>query len=102
MAFEKGHSKIGGRKKGTHNKKTLIRADDLLLQLDINPIQKLIELAESYEATIDHKINCYKEIAKYTYPKFKSQDIRIEHQQDQPNVIKVKIIKSDRPVSIKP
>jgi len=30
--FEKGHSKIGGRKKGTPNKVTLIRADDLLLK----------------------------------------------------------------------
>ena len=26
--FEEGHSKIGGRKKGTPNKVTLIRADD--------------------------------------------------------------------------
>jgi hypothetical protein len=99
MAFEKGHTKIGGRKKGTPNKKTLIRADELLLQLDINPIQKLIELAESDEATIDHKINCYKEIAKYTYPKFKSQDIRVEHQQDQPDVIEVRIVKSDGSIS---
>ena len=92
MAFEKGHTKIGGRKKGTPNNKTLIRADDLLLQLDINPIQRLIELAESDEATIDHKINCYKEIAKYTYPKFKSQDIRIDHQKDLPDVIEVRVV----------
>jgi len=75
--FEKGHKKIGGRKKGTPNKVTLIKADDLLLELDVNPIQKLIEIAESDEATLDQKINCYKEIAKYTYPKFKSQEIRI-------------------------
>ena len=78
MAFENGHEKLGGRQKGTPNKKTLIKADDLLLELDVNPIQRLIEIAESDEATIDHKINCYKEIAKYTYPKLKSQDIRIE------------------------
>jgi len=77
MPFEKGHAKIGGREKGTPNKKTLIKADELLVDLNINPIQKLIELAESLEATIDHKINCYKEIAKYTYPKFKSQELRV-------------------------
>ena len=53
MAFEQGHSKIGGRKKGTPNKVTLIKADDLLLELDVNPIQKLIEIAESDEASID-------------------------------------------------
>ena len=77
MAFEQGHSKIGGRKKGTPNKVTLIKADDLLLELDVNPIQKLIEIAESDEATLDQRINCYKEIAKYTYPRFKSQDLRV-------------------------
>ena len=73
--FEKGHSKIGGRKKGTPNKVTLIRADELLLKLDINPIQKLIEIAESDEASIDQRINCYKEIAKYTYPRLKLQEL---------------------------
>ena len=77
MPFQKGHTKIGGRKKGTSNKVTLIRADDLLLELGINPIQKLIEIAESYEASLDQKINCYKEIAKYTYPRLKLQDLRI-------------------------
>ena len=73
--FEKGHTKIGGRKKGTPNKVTLIRADDLLLQLGINPIQRLIEIAESDEASLDQKINCYLEIAKYTYPRLKLQEL---------------------------
>ena len=75
MAFEQGHSKIGGRKKGTPNKVTLIKADDLLLEMDINPIQKLIEIAESDEASLDQRINCYKEIAKYTYPRLKLQEL---------------------------
>jgi hypothetical protein len=94
MPYEKGHTKMGGRQKGTTNKKTLIKADDLLLELDINPIQKLIELAESDEATIDHKINYYKEIAKYTYPKHKSQDIRVEEQK-QPESIEIHFVFSD-------
>ena len=93
MAFEKGRPKIGGRQKGTPNKKTLIRADELLIQLNINPIQKLIELAESDEATIDHKINCYKEIAKYTYPKHRSQDISLNQVSDMPNTIEVRVVK---------
>ena len=75
--FETGHSKIGGRKKGAPNKVTLIKADDLLLELDVNPIQKLIEIAESDEASIDQRINCYKEIAKYTYPRLKLQELRV-------------------------
>ena len=94
MAFEKGHEKIGGRQKGSPNKKTLLKAADLLLNLEINPIQKLIEIAESDEATIDHRINCYKEIAKYTYPKLKSQDIRIE-QHEQQNSVEVRIIDAE-------
>lgn len=77
MAFEQGHEKLGGRKKGTPNKKTLIKADDLLIELDVNPIQRLIELAESDLTSIDQKINCYKSIAQYTYPKFKSQELRV-------------------------
>ena len=75
MPFETGHIKIGGRKKGTPNKASLIRADDLLMELGINPIHKLIEIAESDEASFDQKINCYKEIAKYTYPRLKLQEL---------------------------
>ena len=101
MPFKTGHQKIGGRQKGTPNKNPIIKADELLLQLDINPIQKLIELAESDEATIDHKINCYKEIAKYTYPKYKSQDIRIEEQK-QPESIEIHFVSPDDVVSVLP
>ncbi len=82
MAFENGHEKLGGRQKGTPNKKTLIKADDLLLELDVNPIQRLIEIAESDLTSIDQKINCYKTIAQYTYPKFKSQELRIKPMKD--------------------
>ena len=90
MPFEKGHTKIGGRKKGTSNKVTLIRADDLLLELGINPIQKLIEIAESDEASIDQRINCYKEIAKYTYPRLKLQELWISPVENlAPTVIKL-------------
>jgi len=90
MPFDKGHQKIGGRTKGTPNKVTLIRADDLLLKLDINPIQKLIEIAESDEASIDQRINCYKEIAKYTYPRLKLQELWVSQVENlAPTVIKL-------------
>ena len=45
--------------------------------MNVNPIQKLIEIAESDEANLDQRINCYKEIDKYTYPRFKSQELRV-------------------------
>lgn len=99
MPFEKGHSKIGGREKGTPNKKTLVKADDLLIELNVNPIQKLIELAESSEATIDHKINCYKEISKYTYPKFKSQELRVTPIEEM-GPIEIRLVSPDGSVEV--
>ncbi len=96
MAFEKGHKKLGGRKKGMPNKKTLIKADDLLLELGVNPIQKLIEIAESDLASVDQKINCYKTIAQYTYPKLKSQEISIGSESDMPTRIEIVAYGEDR------
>jgi hypothetical protein len=76
--FKSGHKKIGGRKRGSKNKKTLLAADELLLKLDITPIVKLIKIAESDGASIEQQIRCWQEISKYTYPKLKSQEIYIE------------------------
>jgi len=89
MAFEQGHEKSGGRQKGTPNKKTLIKADDLLLELGVNPIQRLIEIAESDLTSIDQKINCYKTIAQYTYPKLKAQEILVDAKSSMPTVIEI-------------
>ena len=99
--FKSGHSKVGGRKPGVKNKKNLLGADELLLKLDINPIEKLIHIAESDDASVEQQIRCWQEIAKYTYPKLKSQDIRIE-QHDQQNLVEVRIIDTDGSVSILP
>ncbi|BBB23844.1 hypothetical protein CVFO_0592 [Isorropodon fossajaponicum endosymbiont JTNG4] len=87
--FKSGHSKVGGRKRGSKNKKTLLGADELLLRLDINPIEKLINIAESDEASIEQKIRCWQEISKYTYPKLKSQEIFIEPESDMPTRIEI-------------
>ena len=75
--FEKGHKKIGGRQKGTKNKKTMLSADELLLERGVNPIEKLIEIAESDDSSVEQRIRCWQEIDKYTYPKFKSQELRV-------------------------
>jgi hypothetical protein len=65
--FKSGHKKMGGRKRGSKNKKTLLAADELLLKLNINPIEKLINIAESDDASIEQQIRCWQEISKYTY-----------------------------------
>jgi hypothetical protein len=87
--FKTGHPKLGGRKCGTKNKKTLLAADELLLKLDINPVEKLIYIAESDGASIKQQIRCWQEIAKHTYPKLKSQEIYIEPEPGMPTVIEI-------------
>jgi len=87
--FKTGHSKVGGRKRGSKNKKTLLGADELLLRLDINPIEKLINIASSDEASVEQQIRCWQEVAKYTYPKLKSQEVYIEHESNVPTIIEI-------------
>jgi hypothetical protein len=93
--FQTGHSKVGGRKRGSKNKKTLLGADELLLKLDINPIEKLIDIAESGDASIEQQIRCWQEISKYTYPKLKSQEIYIESEIDIPTKIQLIGVRAD-------
>ena len=82
--FKAGHSKMGGRKCGAKNKKTLLAADELLLKLDINPIEKLINIAGSDDASIEQRIRCWQVIAKYTHSKLKSQENYIESEPVEP------------------
>ncbi|HIF17904.1 MAG TPA: hypothetical protein EYQ65_03955 [Cycloclasticus sp.] len=79
--FKTGHQKIGGRIKGTKNKKSLLSVNDLLLESGINPIQKLIEIAESNDASVEQQIRCWQEVAKYSYPKFQALGIRKTQEQ---------------------
>jgi len=84
---------MGGRKRGSKNKKTLLAADELLLKLDINPIEKLISIAESGDSSIEQQIRCWQEVAKYTYPKLKSQEIYIEPEPVEP--IEIHLVSPD-------
>jgi hypothetical protein len=79
--FSHGRKKTGGRTLGTKNKKTLLSVNDLLIQTGVNPIKKLIEIAESNDASVDQQIRCWQEVAKYSYPKFQALDIRETQEQ---------------------
>ncbi|HIG78444.1 MAG TPA: hypothetical protein EYQ47_00195 [Cycloclasticus sp.] len=70
-----------GRTLGAKNKKSLLLINDLLIQTGVNPIQKLIEIAESNEASVEQQIRCWQEVAKYSYPKFQALDIRETQEQ---------------------
>ena len=56
----------------------------MLLKLDISPIEKLINIAESDDASIEQRICYWQEIAKYTHSKIKSQEIYIEPEPVEP------------------
>ena len=56
----------------------------MLLKLDVNPTEKLINIAESDDASIGQRIRCWQEIAKYTHSKIKSQEIYIEPEPVEP------------------
>jgi len=87
--FQQGHQKVGGRKKGVKNKKTLLSIEQILTEYDINPIVKLIEIAESEQTSIEQRIRCWQEIAKYTYPKQRALDMQAP---TNPNDITFKLI----------
>ena len=71
MANEKGQ-RIGGRQKGTPNKKTLI-LKDLLDKMSFDPAKKLVEMMPDLNYELKAKI-CL-ELMEYLYPKRKA----IEH-----------------------
>ncbi|MCH9711228.1 MAG: hypothetical protein K0U20_01205 [Proteobacteria bacterium] len=64
-----------------------------MLNLDINPIEKLINIAESDDASVEQRIRCWQEVAKYTYPKLKSQEIYIDPEPVEP--IEIHLVSPD-------
>lgn len=69
--FQKGSKKIGGRAKGTPNKKTLNFIDELG---NFKPVQELLNLFATTEDDI-LKFSILKEILKYVYPQRKAVEM---------------------------
>ena len=55
MKFEKGHKKVGGKKKGSRNKSTLI-FEDLLKNSKYELLETAIKMAKEGNATIMNKL----------------------------------------------
>lgn len=66
--------KTGGRTKGTPNKKTT-DVQQLLENLNCNPIEGMARIAENIEIDISIRLNAYKEIAQYMFPKRRAVDL---------------------------
>ncbi len=63
--------KTGGRVKGTPNKKTA-EILDILAGLKCDPIAGMVHIAENLDLEISVRLNAYKELAQYAYPKRKA------------------------------
>ena len=72
--FTKGHTKTGGRKKGTPNKRT---ADIMERLKGVDIVGELLEIARTTEKE-DTKVIVYKELMKYVYPQRKAVEIANE------------------------
>ena len=69
--FIKGHRKIGGRRKGTPNKKT----SEIIERLkDEDIVGSLLEIANTTEKE-EIKLKVYIELMKYVYPQRKAVDL---------------------------
>ncbi len=76
----KGGKKLGGRKKGTPNKKTLEFIEALG---SFDPVKALIDL---YKKTEDDgiKLGALKEMLKYIYPQRKAVDFTLDPKDNRP------------------
>jgi len=66
--------KSGGRQKGTPNKRTLLDVAANLAYAHVNPIMKLIEIADHKDASLELQTKIYAELAKYVAPQLKAID----------------------------
>ena len=80
MAFQSGHGKIGGRSKGTPNKKTLARIKSITRILTI--CEDELE-ADVHKLSPAERIRLWKALAGYTLPKFASAHIELEQPEPQ-------------------
>ena len=72
MKFEVGHNKVGGRKKGTPNRKTL-SALEIFERLNFEPLSELILLIPKLEPSDQAKVFIH--LSSFIYPKRKAIEI---------------------------
>lgn len=72
MPFKKGHVKVGGRKKGTPSKKSLL-VREILENNGINLIEKIIEILPALEP--EEKVRALIQLLPYVHPKLTSVEV---------------------------
>lgn len=82
MPFEKGHKKIGGRKKGTPNKYSdEMRA--VLKEIFFNEVYRLPEILESLPP--EKRLDVFLKLLPYFFPKISPVGMGIDEPQKMPN-----------------
>jgi hypothetical protein len=71
--FQPGHPKLGGRKKGTPNKKKVLRAEQVMAEMDYNPVREMILQAQNPDTPPDIKAKLNQELNKLLNPPAKEQ-----------------------------
>lgn len=69
MSFEEGHPKLGGRVKGTPNKRTS-QITDILNEMNVDPVRAILELIPGLEPK--EQVDVYLDLMTYIYPKLKA------------------------------
>lgn len=72
--FQKGHPKIGGRKKGVPNKKKLKKVAELLAEANIHPVEAAIDLIQNGEMKDADRARLWLEIHSYCEVKPKENE----------------------------
>src|SRR5579862_7085695 len=68
MPFEKGHAKIGGNRKGTLHKLSLLAAERLA-ELGCDPLEGMARIAMDKRNPVELRARMFAELAQYTHPK---------------------------------
>lgn len=72
--FEPNRQKTGGRKKGVKNKKTILRAEEIMANQNFNPTTEMIRLLLDPSTPIDIKAKLAIELNALINPKAKATD----------------------------
>jgi len=81
MGFEKGHTRPAnsGRKKGTPNKRKVLRVEEYLAQKNINPVEKILSIIETGELKKSEEISAWFDLLNYVQPKLKPIEVTTVH-----------------------
>jgi hypothetical protein len=75
MAFVKGMPRPAGagRKKGSLNKKKVLRVEEVLIKENINPIEEILKLIPKLQPA--EQVKSYFDLLKYLQPTLKAQEV---------------------------